>query len=381
MFARKGMQKLFSGFNPGKKRSRDDLDSDTDSSSHSDRDTDYWFSDIDSRPNTPPYFDSDEKPELNLRPLPQATNYVPPTNPEDRQLYLSRLRIWCCQCLHLSNYPTGITGQQEDEDLSSHTWPCQWCRNNLPRTHFFCDDCALVQIVSFRLEPAVRYVWNRQAAQVRNHQLYRAGAIGQHGLQYYMVECCQSGCKGTFRVDLDGCEKRKNPEQDGHPIGIWTDFGDWLCPECGQRACKFCLKYLVGTQVICGGENSPGWMTSHPKEDKLPDQDLPALRAKQKLRRHRRRQAREALEASRKALEGAVAEASRVEKGKLKGKSGGSRSASGSRSARGSGPWDDGEVIELRPGDEWAPPVEIVQAGYPAAPPPVADSAPGPAPP
>ncbi|KAF8433131.1 hypothetical protein BGX38DRAFT_221039 [Terfezia claveryi] len=268
MFARKGMQHILNLLTPGRKRRIEEVED-------NEQDTDDWFSDIDSRPQTPQYFNQASLWQEHGLPLliqPEPENHVAPHDPDNPVLYLSRLRIWCCQCLHMSNYSTALPEKEQGEDLMAKTWPCLWCRENLPRTHFFCDDCALVQITSTRLQPLMRYAWCKQALNVYEHPMYRSGGIGQHGVQFYVVECCKPGCSGSFRVDLDAAEKRKNLDMKGYPVGLWTDFGDWLCPECGQRACKYCLKYLVGTQVICGGEKSRGWVMSRPIEDGLAEE-------------------------------------------------------------------------------------------------------------
>lgn len=225
-------------------------------------------------------------------------------------------------------------------------WPCTWCRENLPRTHFFCDDCALVQITSTRLQPLMRYAWCKQALDVHAHPMYRSGGIGQHGVQFYVVECCKPGCSGSFRVDLDAAEKRKNPDIEGYPVGLWTDFGDWLCPQCGQRACKYCLKYLVGTQVICGGEKSRGWVMSDPAEDILAEEGFQQVLADRKTRQHQQEEYKATQEAQRRGLESLVAKVSGKAKPKRK---------TPSRKAI-TAPGQDPEVVELEGEEEdWEP--------------------------
>lgn len=256
----------------------------------------------------------------------------------------------------MSNYNTALSDQEKDEDIQEKdediqekTWPCPWCRENLPRTHFFCDDCALVQITSTRLQPLMRYAWCKQALNVYEHSMYRSGGIGQHGVQFYVVECCKSGCSGNFRIDLDAAEKRLNPKIEGYPVGLWTDFGDWLCPECGQRACKYCLKYLVGTQVICGGEKSRGWAMSNPIEDGLAEDALQKARADWKAEQRELEESKVTQEARRRELEARVA--------KISGKSSTRPKSKTQRRKAITTPGQDPEVVELQSEEEdWEPP-------------------------
>jgi len=242
----------------------------------------------------------------------------------------------------MSNYNTALSDDEKDLDLSQRTWPCHWCRENLPRTHFFCDDCALVQITSTRLQELTRYAWCKQAWDVYEHPMYRSGGVGQHGVQFYVVECCKPGCSGSFRIDLDAAEKRRNPDMEGYPVGLWTDFGDWLCPECGQRACKYCLKYHVGTQVICGGERSRGWVMSNPIEDRLAQEAFEKVIADRKAKQRQLEESAAVQEVRRRELQALVAKISR--KAKPKGKTPRRRAIVV--------PGQDPEIVELESGEE-----------------------------
>ncbi|KAF8425332.1 hypothetical protein EV426DRAFT_66585 [Tirmania nivea] len=344
MFARKGMQNIFNLFTPGRKRRIEEVED------GKEQETDYWFSDIDSRPQTPEYFNEAALREEHGLPLliqPEPRNHIAAHDPDNPVLYLSRLRLWCCQCLHMSNYNTPLPDKEKDQDLNGRTWPCSWCRENLPRTHFFCDDCALVQITSTRLPPLMRYAWCKQALSVYEHPMYRSGGIGQHGVQFYVVECCKPGCRGCFRIDLDAAEKKKNPDMEGYPVGLWTDFGDWFCAECGQRACKYCVKYLIGTQVICGGEKSRGWVMSNPIEDGLTEEAFQEVLEDRKARQLQLEESRAMQETERRALEALVAKVSWKAKPKKK---------TWYRKAT-TTPGQDPEVIELESEEEDREPV------------------------
>lgn len=239
---------------------------------YADGDPDYWFSDIDSREGTPEWFDPDEADiETSMQAAVVPYNAVPALDPKDNSLYLSRLRLWCCQCLHLSNYLKGFT--LNEEESSYKNWPCQWCYENLPRIHHFCENCALIRITTTRVEALKRCVWNRQALHVFQHPMYSRGGVGEHGPQFYLVECCKKDCKGVFRVDWSDTQRKLDPGGKTRDEGIWVDFGQWLCPECGQRGCKYCLKLEVATQVITGGERSQGWIMSDAAEDVLNEKD------------------------------------------------------------------------------------------------------------
>lgn len=206
-------------------------------------DPDFWFSEIDSGLSTPDW----NRDASDAEPLP--THSVPPIEPGEVKFYLSRLRLWCCQCLHLTHF--------------THTLgACPWCRQNLPQCHEFCDKCALVQITHVGMQPNMRYAFSSEALKVFQHFAYHRGGIGVHGPQFYLVECCQVGCSGSFRVDWNCGQRRRDITGERVTEGLWVDFGDWLCPECGRRACKRCQKFIVGTQVLVGAKDAYGWTNS-----------------------------------------------------------------------------------------------------------------------
>lgn len=203
-------------------------------------DPDFEFSEIDSGLSTPEW----ERDASDAEALP--THSIPPLDPGEVKFYLSRVRLWCCQCLQLTDF--------------THTAKtCPWCQQNLPEDHEFCDNCALVQITLVSMQPNMRYAFSSEALAVFKHRAYFRGGIGVHGPQFYLVECCKAGCSGSFRVDWDGAERRKDITGEKATEGLWVDFGDWLCPECGRRACKRCKKYIVGTQVLVGSTKAKGW--------------------------------------------------------------------------------------------------------------------------
>lgn len=210
-------------------------------------DPDFWFSDIDSGLSTPEWHGSGGDgggASDAAEPLP--THSVPPVDPGEVRFYISRIRLWCCQCLQLTNF--------------THTSrTCPWCQQNLLDDHEFCDKCALVQITLTRMQPNMRYAFSSEALTVFQHPAYFRGGIGMHGPQFYLVECCQIGCNGSFRVDWDGAERKGTIVGGQVTEGLWVDFGDWLCPECGRRACKRCEKFVVGTQVLVGSMEAYGW--------------------------------------------------------------------------------------------------------------------------
>ena len=94
MFARKGMQNILNLLTPGRKRRIEEAEDDKE------QDTDYWFSDMDSRHQTPEYFNQaslHEEHELPLLIQPEPENHVAPQDPDNLVPYLSQLGIWCCQ--------------------------------------------------------------------------------------------------------------------------------------------------------------------------------------------------------------------------------------------------------------------------------------------
>ncbi|KAF8463453.1 hypothetical protein BDZ91DRAFT_731625 [Kalaharituber pfeilii] len=215
--------------------------------------------------------------------------YPPRTESSSCAFYPSRIRLWCCQCLHLAtaretfsrdamntyraaaptnldsarpaNFEPGALAEGADPGLYGYEgFECTWCAGHLPVTHRYCSNCALVRINEIQLPKGTRWAFSSEALEVARHPIFTAGGIGVHGPLFYLVECCKPYCAGVYRIDWQDVDEVQDTKGPLYEDGLLTDFTEFRCPECGGYACRNCIKMVVATQVIVGGLSSHGWV-------------------------------------------------------------------------------------------------------------------------